>query len=645
MPTQVIYLMGVSGSGKTTIGERLSAATGIPFFDGDDFHPPANVAKMRAGQPLDDADRAGWLAAIHAFVEKKLASGSVIIACSALKEKYRAALRQNFAERVFWIVLLGDFDLLLARMQARTDHFMPPALLKSQLETLEIPKYGLHLDVSASENTLIQTILEKIKQQNSAMNNQFGVFGLGVMGRSIARNLANKGVQLSIFNQHVAGKEENIARNLQAAHPELATAAPFDDLAAFVASLAQPRKILLMVNAGAATDAVIRAISPLLAKGDILIDGGNSHYRDTKNRAKMLAERGVFWLGCGISGGESGALHGPSIMPGGDLKSFKKVQKILESVAALDHKGKNCCAYIGPDGAGHFVKMVHNGIEYAEMQLLSEAYWLLRRGLGLSPDAISAVFSEWSKTELSSYLLEISAKILQKKEGEKYLIDLILDQAGNKGTGSWATVAAAELGVAATMLSAALFARYISAQKSERMYHGALLRAPNEAELRGANEAELRGTNVESIKKAYQFARMINHHQGFELMQTASIAHDWGLNLAEIARIWTNGCIIRSKLMEKLVAHFKKETSILRVPFFQKELAADQKHLVKTVNAANVSALAVPCLSEALQYFNGISAAESPANLLQAQRDFFGAHTYQRTDDTTGQYFHTIWEN
>ena len=467
------------------------------------------------------------------------------------------------------------------------------------------------------------------------MNAQFGVIGLGVMGRSIARNLAQKGFQLSLYNRHVAGKEENIARDLQAAHPELAAALPFDDLADFVESLPKPRKILIMVNAGEATDAVMNDIWPLLSANDILIDGGNAHYKDTQKRIEKAEKADIHWLGCGISGGEKGALEGPSIMCGGHVEAYQQVEHILTAIAARDNNGTACCAYIGKGGAGHFVKMVHNGIEYAEMQLIAEVYSMIYHGMLLPNAQAAEVFLAWMDGDESSYLLEISAAILQKKEGEKDLIDQILDKAGNKGTGSWATIAAAELGVPATMITTALFARYISGQKAERI---------NAENLFPKETFNTDQANTKQLKKAYRFARLINHHQGFELLKAASETYQWQLNMAEIARIWTSGCIIRSVLMELLAQKLKKYPEPLAIPYFQKKLLKTETSVFEVMAEANFAGIPIPCISEAHQYFMSLRTANGSANMLQAQRDYFGAHTYKRKDDPDGKNWHTDWE-
>lgn len=468
------------------------------------------------------------------------------------------------------------------------------------------------------------------------MHKEFGLIGLGVMGKSLSRNLASRGFRLSLFNRHVPGKEEKVAEHFLAEFPhELANTAGFDDLQAFVLSLSSPRKIFLMVNAGSPTDAIIADLVPLLSAGDILIDGGNAFYKDTQRRMDDLAAKGLHFIGSGVSGGEEGALKGPSIMPGGNSDAYQLIAPYLESIAAKDKNGQSCCAYVGNGGAGHFVKMVHNGIEYAEMQLLAEAYFIMRRCLGKNPDEIAAHFEQWRSTDTSSYLLEITIDILRKKEGSGWLLDNILDAASNKGTGGWATAAAAELGTPATMISEALFARYLSAFVEERTKASAFY-PPSTAKLTPS-------VTVDLLQEAYQTARIVNHHQGIHLISAASAAYKWDLDLPEIARIWTNGCIIRSALMEKLPAILRDTDRILLHPSIAAKVESGHAALGTVTRQALSAGLAIPCFSAALNYLNGYGETDSPMNLIQGQRDYFGAHTYQRKDDPGGPAHHTKW--
>lgn len=470
------------------------------------------------------------------------------------------------------------------------------------------------------------------------MSAEFGIMGLGVMGKSLCLNLANKGFHLALYNRRLEGVEEDVADQFIEQHPSLKNARGYEQLAAFVKYLEVPRKILLMVPAGKAVDQLIEQLIPKLSPGDILIDGGNSHYKETQRRIQELHEHQIHFIGAGISGGEEGALKGPSIMPGGNPEAYALVSRYLENIAARDQVGKACCAYIGPDGAGHFVKMVHNGIEYAEMQLLTEVYSLFRFGQGKNPDQIAEILESWKSQGLNSYLLEITVDILRRKEENDWLLDKVLDQAANKGTGSWTTVAASELGVPATMITAALFARYLSSFKQERLHAEEAFAFSTH---KSGNGHELA---VEDIRFAYQTARIINHHQGFQLIQAAAQEYAWQLNLAEIARIWTNGCIIRSDLMEKLAQSRWEESNLLLQSPFKEETRAHSHHLGQVVSEAVFQGIPLPCMAAAIQYLQAYVQGNSAANLIQAQRDYFGAHTYQRIDDPSRKAFHSDWK-
>ncbi|WP_339649988.1 NADP-dependent phosphogluconate dehydrogenase, partial [uncultured Salegentibacter sp.] len=465
-----------------------------------------------------------------------------------------------------------------------------------------------------------------------------GLIGLGVMGKSLALNLLSKNINVSVFNRQIPGLEENIAKNFVQQNAEKYTFQGFDDLEQFISSLARPRKILLMVNAGAAVDAVIESLLPLLEKGDIITDGGNSHYKDTWRREKMLREQGIHFIGCGISGGEEGALKGPSIMPGGSAEAYKQMGPLLEKIAAKDKTGNPCCTHIGPDGSGHFVKMVHNGIEYGEMQLIAEIYHFLRFYTKSSPETIADLFETWNK-EMKSYLLEISVDILRKKENEDFLIDKILDAAKQKGTGGWSTNAALELGVPLDTITAAVLARNISGMKEIRVNASNLYRNEN-------NQSGKLEEIKDELFQAYKTASIINHAVGYDLLRVASSEYNWNLNLSEISRVWTNGCIIRSGLMENLVDIFKDSNNhLLLNKNIISEIEKNQASLTKTVSIALQSGFAVPVLSTATNYLLNFTSAQNSANMIQAQRDYFGAHTYERTDKPRGEFFHTQWKN
>lgn len=618
--------MGVSGSGKTTVGKLLSEQTGIPFFDADDFHSTANIEKMKAGIPLTDEDRVAWLQSLNQLAKENETRGAVI-ACSALKETYRQQLADGL-HHIQWVYLKGSYQLIHERMLQRPHHYFSAAMLQSQFDILEEPSNAWVFDVQEEPNRITESILKYL-----IMLSDFGIIGLGVMGKSLALNIAGKGVRLSLYNRYVKGQEEKVAEQFITHNPILKETKAFEDLPAFVQSLAMPRKILLMVNAGAAVDAVIEELKPLLSKNDIIIDGGNSFYKDTERRIQELNQYDIHFIGAGISGGEEGALKGPSIMPGGDAISYEQVQFILESIAAKDKNGKPCCGYISNGSSGHFVKMVHNAIEYAEMQLLSEVYDVMRNELQMSTDAIATVFKQWNQTELNSYLLEITIDILQTKENNESLLDKILDVGSSKGTGSWSVAAAAELGVPAGMMTSALYARYLSAQKQTRVKAAAVL---------GTSQSSV-SISTEQLQQAYALARIINHAQGFELIKTAALTYQWSINYSELARIWTNGCIIRSTLMEQMAAIVAADELLLH-PLIITSIQQQLDSLTQTVTASLQSGIAVPALYEALNYIHAMSTEQSAMNLIQAQRDYFGAHTYQRIDDASGKAYHTKWK-
>ncbi|WP_282069339.1 NADP-dependent phosphogluconate dehydrogenase [Olleya namhaensis] len=624
---KVIFIMGVSGCGKSTVGKLLAQELDIPFFDGDDFHPEANIKKMSNGQPLNDDDRQGWLETLNDLAKQQLTKNSCVIVCSALKQKYRDTLSLHIKTETKWVYLSGSFDQIFERLNSRDNHFMPSELLKSQFDTLEEPKDALRVDIGLTPENIIKTIKHELMNTS-----EFGLFGLGVMGKSLCRNLANNGFKIAMFNRHVDGVEVDVAKNFKTNYPELSEASAFDDISAFVGALQTPRKIMLMVNAGKTIDFVIEDLLPHLSKNDILIDGGNSNYLKTKERCDYLKTKGIHFIGTGVSGGEEGALKGPSIMPSGDLDAYNNVKPFLEKISAKDKNNLPCCTYVGPEGSGHFIKMVHNGVEYVEMQLLAEVVTILEAS-GQNLDQIADVLDTWKATA-DSYLLEITIDILRKKEGNDWLVKKILDKAGNKGTGNWTTIASAELGVPSTLIASALFARYTSFYKDER------IQLNNNFKTETTSDLNLSTTE---ILEAYQFARIINHYQGFKLINEASNKFSWDLNLSEIARIWTNGCIIRSTLMETLVEVFKETTNILTNPEVITSIKKYKASAKKVVSQCVLNDVTASCLCESIQFLNGITTVNSSANIIQAQRDYFGAHTYKRIDDDGVKSHHTNW--
>lgn len=618
--------MGVSGAGKSSVGQALSKSLKLPFYDGDDYHPQANIDKMRQGIPLDDSDRWGWLKNLNQLAKEALKKEGAVMVCSALKEVYRQELSKDLSTACEWIYLKGSYELILERIQARAGHFMPPELLQSQFNTLEAPKNAIEINVSAPLSEIIQTLEMRLNEQK-----EFGLFGLGVMGKSLARNLARNGFKIALFNRHLAGVEEGVAKNFKDDFSDLKEAAAFDEIAAFVNALETPRKIMLMVNAGPIVDHVIEDLLPFLSKGDILIDGGNSNYKDSKRRLDYLSSRQIQFIGAGVSGGEEGALTGPSIMPGGSKEAYASIQPYLEAIAAKGEDGKPCCSYIGEEGSGHFMKMVHNGIEYVEMELLAEMYAILTT-LGKNPAEIANIFESW-KSVSNSYLLEITIDILRKKEGDTPLVEKILDVAANKGTGNWTTIATAELGVPSTLIANALFARFTSSFKTQRQKVAAIFK----------HSPEVQTIEVADLLKAYHFARIINHYQGFQLISEAAKTYQWNIVLSELARVWTNGCIIKSDLMKKLVPLLKESNDLLDAPSLQNELLLLKPIANKVVAQCILSEIPTSSLSESVNFLNQLKTDRSAANIIQAQRDYFGAHTYKRIHDPLQKNHHTIW--
>ncbi len=462
-------------------------------------------------------------------------------------------------------------------------------------------------------------------------SSQFGVFGLGVMGRNIALNIADQGVKLSTYNRAIGPEKELLDQFAQLIeeHHDIHI---YDDLQAFVASLSRPRKILIMIKAGQAIDEVIKVLLPLLETGDIIIDGGNSHYKDTQRRQELTKSHDIQWIGSGISGGEKGARRGPSMMPSGSRVAYDQISLLLESISAQDASGNACCTYIGEGGSGHFVKMIHNGIEYAEMQLLAEIYDLLKTNHSYAE--IGQFLEECKAYGQSSYLLDITIDILNKKEGGHHILDMILDRAGNKGTGSWGSKAALDYGTTNTMMAAAVFCRYMSSYKEERVRLSAEVNAKRQDI----------GIDLSALKNAYVAARWINHHQGFALIKAASSHYNWDINLSETARIWTNGCIIRSDLMTKCIELFKTKDSILDDDHFIKLIESKRSDLKNILSSAIKAEISIPCFQAAFDYWIHMTRASVPANLIQAQRDYFGAHTYERIDADRGKFFHTQWQ-
>ena len=621
---KTFIIMGVSGCGKTTIAQKLSDELSIPFVDADDFHPKENVQKMSEGIPLNDEDRLPWLQNLNTFLKENQHHKGSILACSSLKESYREILSENI--QVNWIYLKGNFDIIQTRLQQREDHFMNASLLQSQFDTLEEPSYGIHVSIDQSTENILREILNTLPD----MSSQLGIIGLGVMGKSLALNAAEKGISVSVYNRASEG-EEHIVPYFLKEHQDFSFQG-FTDLEAFVNSLERPRKILLMIKAGTAVDYVTNDILSYLSEGDILIDGGNSYFPDTKRRFQKSKEVGIHFIGMGVSGGESGARTGPSMMPGGSEESYSQVANILERLAAKDKHGNSCCAYVGKQGAGHFVKMIHNGIEYGEMQLLAEVYQLLSKTK--SYPEISEILSEWNEGAHHSFLLETTIKILNEQDENGYVLDQILDKSGSKGTGSWSARTALELGKSPNVMTAAVFERYLSSLKSDRERHSKKLPLQEESS---------ETLDLDALKDAFMFAKTINLQQGFEVIRAASEEYDWDINLSEVSRIWTNGCIIKSTQMENISETFKSVSSLLDDSSIFEQLTNYEKAIIETLNYSMDQRVSAPCFSNAYNYWISITTEKLPANLIQAQRDFFGAHTFQKVGDSTETFYHHQW--
>ncbi len=468
-----------------------------------------------------------------------------------------------------------------------------------------------------------------------------GLIGLAVMGENLALNMAGKGWNVSVYNRTVLGVEEGVVERFVNGRAKGKSIQGHTDIADFVASIAAPRKIMMMVRAGSAVDELMDQLFPHLSAGDILIDGGNSNFEDTNRRVELAEKKGFRFVGAGVSGGEEGALNGASIMPGGSESAWEEVKPILQSIAAKTSDGTPCCEWIGPAGSGHFVKMIHNGIEYGDMQLISEAYWVMKQLLNLNNEQMADIFAYWNEGKLRSYLIEITANILRHKDKSGgYLIDKILDAAGQKGTGKWSVINAMELGMPLGLIATAVFERSLSAQKVLR--EGAAKQFARQHTQVVYSKPEM----VDEIYSALYASKLVSYAQGFAVLQRASDAFGWNLNLASVARMWRGGCIIRSVFLNDIAAAFEskdKPKHLLLAPYFKKEiqqLLPGWKHLV-TISMKEE--LPVPAFSSALNYFYSLVSAKLPANMVQAQRDYFGAHTFERTDELRGLFFHENW--
>lgn len=492
----------------------------------------------------------------------------------------------------------------------------------------------------------------------STTNTDIGLVGLAVMGQNLALNIADHGYNISVYNRNPEKTREFIAQ-CKAHEPSADKLIGFEDLASFVLSIKRPRKIVLLVKAGSATDVTINALVPFLEEGDIIIDGGNSLWTDTIRREKELSAKGLEFIGSGVSGGETGARFGPSLMPGGTRKAWASLEPIWRDIAAkVDSTsgeplegakpgepivgGFSCTEYIGPDGAGHYVKMVHNGIEYIDMQLICEAYWLMKNLLGMQADEIGAVFKEWNEGELSSFLIEITGDILQQKDpaGDGFLVDSILDTAGQKGTGQWTAANALELGAPANAIAAAVYARALSSLKEERVAASKILQGPV------IQQETDKKVIIEAIKNALYCSKICAYAQGFQLIDKAQVAYNWKLNFGELAQIWRGGCIIRARFLQKITDAYALNSGLKNLmldPYFTSAMNEGQAGWRKVIALAVTNGIPAQGFAAALAYYDGYRSAVLPANLLQGQRDYFGAHTYERIDKPRGEFFHVDW--
>jgi 6-phosphogluconate dehydrogenase len=486
-------------------------------------------------------------------------------------------------------------------------------------------------------------------------HSDIGLVGLAVMGQNLALNIADHGFQISVYNRTTGTTEKFVAANTGTPGGLVGT----KTLEQFVGSLGRPRKIVILVKAGGPTDQVIESLSPHLEAGDILIDGGNAMWTDTIRRERDLKAKGLRFIGSGVSGGEEGARFGPSLMPGGDPEAYRELEPVWSAIAAkVDaHTGRPltgaspgkpiqggvpCAAYISPDGAGHYVKMVHNGIEYGDMQMICEAYAILQELLGMKPSEASKVFARWNEGVLDSFLIEITADILRQKDPltRKPFVDMVLDTAGQKGTGKWTSVNALDMGVPAPTVAEAVFARYISSLKEERVAASKVLKGPK-LKFKGG-----RKKFVEAVHDALYCSKICSYAQGFALMRAAQVENGWKLNFGSIAQIWRGGCIIRARFLQKITEAYGRDpqlANLLMDPFFKKEIQRCQDNWRSVVAESAKNGIAIPTFYSALAYYDSYRSARLPANLLQAQRDYFGAHTYERVDQPRGKFFHLDW--
>ncbi len=480
-----------------------------------------------------------------------------------------------------------------------------------------------------------------------------GLIGLAVMGENLALNMESKGWHVSVYNRTVPKVEEGVVERFVNGRANGKNILGFTDMEAFVQSISTPRKIMMMVRAGSPVDELMEQLFPLLSPGDILIDGGNSNFEDTNRRVDITMRKGFRFIGCGVSGGEEGALNGASLMPGGSADAWPEVKPVLQSIAAVAPDGTPCCQWVGPAGAGHFVKMIHNGIEYGDMQLIAEAYWVMKQVAGMTNEEMADVFEHWNEGKLRSYLIEITSHILRHKDKSgDYLIDKILDTAGQKGTGKWSVINAMELGMPLGLIATAVFERSLSARKDLRVETAGKYQSASFSPVRKINSHDLTVQPVERAKlidelfSALYASKLVSYAQGFAVIQAASDTFGWKLDLATVARLWRGGCIIRSVFLNDIAAAFEatqRPAHLLLAPYFRSEIEVLLPGWKSLVVGTLAQGLPVPAFSSALNYFYSLTSASLPANMLQAQRDYFGAHTFERVDQPRGVFFHENW--
>ena len=637
-----ILVMGVSGCGKTTIGKQLAEQLKVPFLEGDDYHPEANVSKMKSGQPLTDEDRMPWLQNLAKAAQQHEETGFVM-ACSALKAHYRNVLKLLITSNLRIVFLDGKFETIKKRMEERAGHFMPADLLQSQFDTLEPPQNALIYNITLSPESIIKDVIKKLEKA------AIGIIGLGVMGKSLARNFSSRSIRTAVYNLPFKG-EENVVDDFVKKYED-SNFLGGNDLNDFIGKLETPRCVLLMIKSGEPVDEMIEKLLPHLQKGDMIIDAGNSFFKDTIRRFEYLKEEEIEFVGMGVSGGEEGALKGPSIMPAGSPFAERRLLPMLKKIAA-QADGQPCVKWIGADGAGHFIKMVHNGIEYADMQLLSEIYAIGKNIFNLTNPQIADELEQWKSSLHNSYLLDITVDILRYEENGESLLEQILDVAGHKGTGLWTVKEALELGVPVPTIMAALNQRILSGSEARKYppsegvpegrgwnFHSTQIPTPVSPSQGGQ-------VTLGHLKGLFLFARLIALAEGLDLIKSAAKKYDWKIDMAAVAQLWRGGCIIRSDMLKLIIEAFEKEP--------------DVPHLLATKTISNLieneigevsapfgeiakAGVPLPALSAAMNYHKTLTANYLSINMIQAQRDYFGAHTYRRLDDKEGSY-HTEWK-